>query len=73
VASNDGRALVSADLAEIQHMPLPVRSRGGHQVDSFTLKACIDSLQRELAKVEALAGRHQADFERERERAPSTG
>jgi hypothetical protein len=32
-------------------------------VDTFTLKACIDSLQRELAKVEAMAAGH---FERER-------
>jgi hypothetical protein len=35
-------------------------------VDAFTVKACIDSLQRELAKVEAMAAAaHQADFERE--------
>ena len=44
---------------------LPRSSR----VDAFTLKACIDSLQRELAKVEALAAGHRADFERERDRA----
>jgi hypothetical protein len=38
-------------------------------VDAFTVKACIDSLQRELAKVEAMAAAaHQADFERERNR-----
>jgi hypothetical protein len=36
-----------------------------HRVDTFTLKACIDSLQRELAKVEALAAGHRADFERD--------
>jgi len=38
-----------------------------HRVDTFTLKACIDSLQRALAKVEALAAGTRADFERERD------
>ena len=42
------------------------RSVAGPRVDTFTLKACIDSLQRELAKVEALAAGHRADFERDR-------
>ena len=47
-----------------------------HRVDTFTLKACIDSLQRELAKVDgcidslqrelALAAGHRADFEGDR-------
>jgi hypothetical protein len=56
--SNDGRALVSVDLAE------------SRRVDAFTMKACIDSLQKELAKVEAMAAAaHRADFERERDRA----
>jgi hypothetical protein len=64
---------MSSDLTEIQYTPLPVRSPRGHRVDSFTLKACIDSLQRELAKVEALAAGHRAHFEREREYAPFTG
>jgi hypothetical protein len=64
--SNDGRALVSVDLAEIEHKPLFGRSR---RVDAFAMKACIDSLQRELAKVEAMAAAHRADFERERDRA----
>jgi hypothetical protein len=52
--SNDGRALV----------PL-----FGRRVDAFAMKACIDSLQRELAKVEAMAAAHRADFQRERDRA----
>jgi hypothetical protein len=30
-------------------------SQNGRRVDTFTLKACIDSLQRELVKVEAMA------------------
>jgi hypothetical protein len=64
--SNVGNTLVSVDLAEIEHKPLFGRSR---RVDAFTVKACIDSLQRELAKVEAMAAAaHQADFERERNR-----
>jgi phage-related minor tail protein len=52
--SNDGRALV----------PL-----FGRRVDAFAMRACIDSLQRELAKVEAMAAAHRADFKRERDRA----
>ena len=62
--SNDGRALGSIDLAEIEHKPLLGRWR----VDAFTMKACIDSLQRELAKVEAKAAAFR-DFERECDRA----
>jgi hypothetical protein len=46
VPVNDGKALMNSDLAEIQYTPLPVRSPHGHRVDSFTLKACIDSLHR---------------------------
>jgi hypothetical protein len=49
--------------------PLRTRSPRRHRVDAFALKACIDSLQKELAKVEAIAAGHRADFERERERA----
>jgi hypothetical protein len=59
--SNVDRALASVDLAEIEHKPLLDRSR---RVDAFTMKACIDSLQKELAKVEAMAAAaHRADFE----------
>jgi hypothetical protein len=35
-------------------------------VDAFAMKACIDSVQKELAKVEVMAGAHRTDFERER-------
>jgi hypothetical protein len=59
-------AVTARSPTEIEHKPLPARSPGGHRVDTFTLKACIDSLQRELAKVEALAASHRADFERDR-------
>jgi hypothetical protein len=41
----------------------------GRRVDAFAMKACIDSVQRELAKVEAMAAAHRADFQRERDRA----
>jgi hypothetical protein len=67
--ANDGKRAINVDPAEIDHRPRPTRSPHGRRVDTFTLKACIDSLQRELAKVEALAAGHRADFERERDRA----
>jgi hypothetical protein len=41
------------------------RSPPGHR----HAKAGVETLRAELAKVEASAGRHRADFERERERA----
>jgi hypothetical protein len=63
---NDGKALVSVDLAEINHAPLPARSPAGHQAVN-TLKAKIETLQAELAKLEAVAGGHRADFEWERD------
>src|SRR5258706_2298577 len=63
---NDGKALVSIDLAEINHAPLPARSPSGHQVVT-PLKAKIETLQAELAKLEAMAGGHRADFEWERD------
>src|SRR5258706_1378483 len=63
---NDGKALVSIDLAEINHAPLPARSPAGHQVVT-PLKAKIETLQAELAKLEAIAGGHRADFEWERD------
>jgi hypothetical protein len=62
---NDGKALVSIDLAEINHAPL-ARSPGGHQAVT-SLKAKIETLQAELAKLEAMAGGHRADFEWERD------
>jgi hypothetical protein len=57
--SNDGTALVAVD-----HKSLFDRSC---RVDAFAMKACIDSLQKELAKVEAMAAAHRADFEWARE------
>ncbi len=69
IKGNDGKALVSVDLAEINHAPLPGRSPGGHQPVAVALKAKVEALQAELAKLEATAGGHRADFERERDRA----
>ena len=64
--SDDGKALVSVDLAEIRHTPrLPSRREAG----SVALAANIETLQAENARLEAAAAGHRADFERERERA----
>jgi chromosome segregation ATPase len=67
--ANDGKALVTIDLAEIEHKPLPARSPAGHPSVATELKAHIELLESELAKVEAAAAGHRADFERERDRA----
>jgi hypothetical protein len=67
--ANDGKALVIVDLTEIEHKPLPARSPVGHLSVTDTLQAKIELLQAELAKVEAAAAGHRADFERERDRA----
>src|SRR5512132_21288 len=64
--SHDGKALVSVDLAEIEHTPRPT---GAHQAGTTLLRAKIEILQAELARLEARAASHRADFERERERA----
>jgi hypothetical protein len=65
--SQDGRALVSVDLAEIRHTPQPPGSRGAGNIALLTTK--IEALQAEIARLEASAASHRADFERERERA----
>jgi len=67
--ANDGRALVTVDLAEIEHKPLPARSPPDHPSVVETLQTQITALETELAKVEAAAAGHRADFERERDRA----
>jgi DNA repair exonuclease SbcCD ATPase subunit len=65
--SDDGKALVSVDLAELLHMPRPP---GGRQAGSIVLLAAqIEALKAEIARLEAKAAHHRADFERERERA----
>src|SRR5262245_13266971 len=67
--ANDGKTLVSVDLTEIEHKPLPARSPGDHQSVINSLKAKIETLQSEIARLEATASGHRADFERERDRA----
>jgi hypothetical protein len=64
--SDDGKALVSVDLAEIRHKPRPP---GGRQAGNIALPAAkIEALKAEIARLEARAVDHRADFERERER-----
>jgi hypothetical protein len=64
--SDDGKALVSVDLAEIRHTPRPP---GGRQAGNIALAAKIEALKAEIARLEARAADHRIDFERERERA----
>ena len=64
--SDDGKALVSVDLAEIRHTPRPP---GHREAGNVGLAAKIVALQAEIARLEATAAGHRADFERERERA----
>ena len=64
--SDDGKALVSVDVAEMRHRPRPPgRRRAGKAV----LAARIAGLEAEIARLEATAAGHRADFEHERERA----
>ena len=63
--SDDGKALMSVDLAEIRHTPRPPRGRAS---SSALLAAKIEALTAEIARLEAGAADHRADFERERER-----
>ena len=67
--SDDGKALVSVDLAEIRHTPRPP---GGRQAGNTALSAAkIEALEAEIAQLEARAADHRADFERERARVRS--
>jgi hypothetical protein len=63
--SDEGQAMVSVDLTEIRHTP---RRSGGRQAGD-ALPTRIVMLQAEIARLEATAAGHRADFERERERA----
>jgi hypothetical protein len=65
--SDDGKALVSVDLAGIRHTPRPP---GGRHASNIAVSAAkIEALKAEIARLEARAADHRADFERERERA----
>ena len=61
--SDDGKALVCVDLAEIRHTPRPPVGRQAGNIALF------ESLKAAIARLEARAADHRADFERERERA----
>jgi hypothetical protein len=61
--ANDGKALVSVDLSEINYKP-----PADHRPVTASLNARIDALQAGLAEVETAAACHRTDFERERER-----
>jgi hypothetical protein len=66
--SNDGKTLVQVDLTEISHSPVcRPQAPAGHQVVT-SLKEKIETLQAELIEMQAIAGGHRADFERECER-----
>jgi len=65
--SSNGKVLVSVDFAEIRHTPRPPSTRQPGNVALLTAK--IEALQAEIARFEAMAASHRADFERERERS----
>jgi hypothetical protein len=65
--SDDGRTLVTVDLAEVRHTRRP---RGRHEAGNGAVPAArIVAMQAEITRLEAMAAGHRADFERERERA----
>ena len=64
--SDDGKALVSVDLAEIRHTPRPP---GCREAGNVALAAKVAAMQAEIARLDAVAAHNRADFERERERA----
>lgn len=61
--SEDGKALVSVDFAEIRHTP------GRRHADDVQWAAKVASLEAEIGQLEARAAGHRADFEHERLRA----
>jgi hypothetical protein len=65
--SDDGKALVSVDLTEIRHTPRPPNGRQTGNIAPLAAKT--DALQAEIARLQATAAGHRADFERERDRA----
>jgi chromosome segregation ATPase len=64
--SNDGKALVRVDLAELRHSP---RACGRREPSNAAVTARITAMEAEIARLEALAARRFDDFEHERERA----
>jgi hypothetical protein len=64
--SDDGKALVSVDVAELRYRP---RLPGRREAGKAALAARIAGLEAVIARLEATAAGHRADFEHERERA----
>jgi hypothetical protein len=64
--SDDGKALVSVDLAEMRHSP---RQPSRREAGNAALTSRIAAMQAEIIRLETVAARHRDDFERERERA----
>ncbi|MHC4049283.1 hypothetical protein [Bradyrhizobium sp. 25ACV] len=65
--SDNSKALVSVDLAEVRHTPCP---QGGRRAgDIVPLVENIEASQTEIMQLEARAAGYGADFERKRERA----
>lgn len=62
--SDDGKAPVRVDLAEISLTARPPRGRRAGDVPPLAAK--IETLKAEIARLEAGAADHRADFERER-------
>ena len=65
--SDDGKALVSVDLAEIKHTPQPSARRQEYDAAQWT--TMVAALHVEIAQLEASVAGHRADFEHERARA----
>ncbi|WP_426526414.1 hypothetical protein [Bradyrhizobium sp. McL0615] len=65
--SDDGKALVSVDLAEIKHTPQPSARR--QECDAAQWTTMVAALHVEIAQLEASVASHRADFEHERARA----
>lgn len=62
--SDNGKALLSVDLAEVRYAPCP---RGGRRAgDIVPFVENIETLQTEIVQLEARAAGYGADFERER-------
>lgn len=65
--SDDGKALVSVDLAEIKHTPQPSARR--QECDAAQWTTMVAALHVEIAQLEASVAGHRADVEHERARA----
>ncbi|MCK1679485.1 hypothetical protein IVA87_08420 [Bradyrhizobium sp. 147] len=70
--SEDGKALVRVDFAELRYTPRPRRIRRADPIDASLAKIeaiKIQAFKAEVARLEAVATAYRAVFERERERA----